>query len=157
VNRVQRLGGLPGFLHRVRAVRHGDRPAPCYPSLAGDGAGIRSTMEERMRLQISRVGGALALGYMLAGGVAPAYAQSAAPASAALDPAKTIGENLARIQAAKKSVEVVLKGGKSYRGIVAATGSEAVLLTQIEGREFYDALIELDEIAAIELRVRGNP
>ena len=32
----------------------------------------------------------------------------------------------------------------------------AVVITQIEGREFFDALIQLDDISAIEVRARGE-
>ena len=55
-----------------------------------------------------------------------------------------------------REVELVLDNGKSYRGKLGGVGSETVLLTQIAGKEFYDVLIELDEVAAVELRVRGN-
>jgi hypothetical protein len=55
-----------------------------------------------------------------------------------------------------KDAEIVLTNGKSYRGKIGSVGSETVLVTQIAGKEFYDVLIELDEVAAVELRVRGN-
>lgn len=55
-----------------------------------------------------------------------------------------------------RDVELVLSNGKSYHGKLGGVGSETVLLTQIAGKEFYDVLIELDEVAAVELRVRGN-
>jgi len=55
-----------------------------------------------------------------------------------------------------RDVEVVLTNGKSYHGKIASVGTETVLLTQIAGKEFYDVLIELDSVAAVELRVRGN-
>lgn len=55
-----------------------------------------------------------------------------------------------------RDVELVLGNGKSYRGKLGAVGSETVLLTQIVGKEFYDVLIDLKSVAAIELRARGN-
>jgi hypothetical protein len=55
-----------------------------------------------------------------------------------------------------RDVEIVLSNGKSYRGKLATVGNDTVLLTQITGKEFYDVLIVLDEIAAVELRVRGS-
>jgi hypothetical protein len=55
-----------------------------------------------------------------------------------------------------REVELVLDNGKSYRGKLGGVGSETVLLTQIAGKEFYDVLIDLDHVAAVELRVRGN-
>ena len=55
-----------------------------------------------------------------------------------------------------RDVELVLANGKSYRGKLGAVGTETVLLTQIAGKEFSDVLIDLDAVAAVELRVRGN-
>ena len=55
-----------------------------------------------------------------------------------------------------REVELVLSNGKSYRGKLGSVGNETVLLTQIAGKEFYDVLIVLGEVAAVELRVRGN-
>src|SRR5215212_555831 len=66
----------------------------------------------------------------------------------------TMRDALGRL--AGKDVEVVLGNGKSYRGKIGSVGNETVLVTQIAGKEFYDVLIELDDVAAVELRVRGN-
>ena len=55
-----------------------------------------------------------------------------------------------------REVELVLASGKSYRGKLGAVGNDTVLLTQITGKEFYDVLIDLKTITAIELRARGN-
>jgi hypothetical protein len=55
-----------------------------------------------------------------------------------------------------RDVELVLANGKSYRGKLGTVGTATVILTQIAGKEFYDVLIALDEIAAVELRVRNN-
>jgi hypothetical protein len=55
-----------------------------------------------------------------------------------------------------RDVELVLDNGKSYRGKLGAIGNATVVLTQIAGKDFYDVLIVLDEIAAVEMRVRGN-
>lgn len=57
---------------------------------------------------------------------------------------------------AGRDVEIVLANGKSYRGKLGTVGKDTVLLTQIAGKEFYDVLIDLDAVAAVELRVRGN-
>jgi hypothetical protein len=55
-----------------------------------------------------------------------------------------------------RDVELVLANGKSYRGKLGSVGTDTVLLTNLVGKEFYDVLIDLDEVAAVELRVRGN-
>ena len=54
----------------------------------------------------------------------------------------------------KQVVTVVLSNGKEYRGRVAAVADDALLLTGIAGREFFDALIDTDEIVAIEAQAR---
>ncbi len=71
-----------------------------------------------------------------------------------LSTAGTMRDALGKL--AGKDVEVVLGNGKSYRGKIGTVGNETVLVTQIAGKEFYDVLIELDEVAAVEMRVRGN-
>jgi hypothetical protein len=58
--------------------------------------------------------------------------------------------------AAKKPVTVVLKGGHSYSGKVGQVGDHHVLLSELSGKEFFDALVAIDEIAAIEVRVRDR-
>jgi hypothetical protein len=55
-----------------------------------------------------------------------------------------------------REVELVLANGKSYRGKLGAVGNATVLLTQIAGKELSDVLIDLDDVSAVELRVRGN-
>ena len=82
----------------------------------------------------------------------------AAPA-AADDPtwskAGTLRDALLKIGEGRP-IELVLTNGKVYKGKLGAVGSETVLVSEIAGKEFYDALIELDDVSAIELRVRGN-
>ena len=91
------------------------------------------------------VGAALLLG---TGQYLPA--QDAQPG---LSASGTIGEALAKL-AKGREVEIVLGDGKSYRGKIAEVGTQTVLLTQIAGKEFYDVLVNLDAIAAVEVRAR---
>jgi hypothetical protein len=53
-----------------------------------------------------------------------------------------------------RDVELVLANGKSYRGKLGTVGADTVLVTNLVGKEFYDVLIKLDDVAAVELRVR---
>lgn len=53
-----------------------------------------------------------------------------------------------------REVEIVVADGKSYRGKIAEVGMQSVLLTQIAGKEFYDVLLNVDAIAAVEVRAR---
>ena len=73
-----------------------------------------------------------------------------------LEPAQSIRDNLRRLAQKGKRVELLLKNGKSYKGKLGSVGDHAVVVTEIEGREFFDALLLLDEIAAIEVRVRDR-
>ena len=107
---------------------------------------------------MKRIAVAAVLVGWLGGTLVPAPTASAqtAAAPASLDPTHTLHDNLSRLAAEKQGVELTLRGGKSLRGRVGKVGDHAVLLTELEGKEFYDAWIALDEIAAVELRVRGN-
>ena len=96
---------------------------------------------------------AIAAGTMLLLCVLPAGAQPEGD-KAILNPTHTVADNLSRLSASAKSVELVLKNGKSYKGKLGSVGDHAVVVTQIEGREFFDALVLTDEIAAIEVRAR---
>ena len=81
---------------------------------------------------------------------------SSAEEQSVFDATHTMRDNLKQLQASGKAAELVLKNGKSYAGKLATVGDNAVVVTEISGREFYDALILIDEIAAIEARVRGR-
>ena len=72
------------------------------------------------------------------------------------DATHSVRDNLKQLQSAGKAVDLVLRNGKSYGGKLGSVGDNAVVLTEITGREFYDALIVIEEIAAIEMRVRGR-
>lgn len=100
--------------------------------------------------QITRAA-VLAAAFALGAG-ATVHAQSApTPLSAAGDmraALRRLGEG--------RDVEIVLANGKSYRGQLGAVGEDTVLLTRIAGKELYDVLIDLDEVTAVELRVRSN-
>jgi hypothetical protein len=86
------------------------------------------------------------------GAAASAHAQDAKPG---LSTAGDVRDALGKLGEGR-DVEIVLANGKSYRGKLGTVGGKTVLLTQIAGKEFYDVLIDLDEVAAVELRVRGN-
>lgn len=98
-------------------------------------------MRRRARTTIAR--GTLALGLL----AASAYAEDVAtfPAGGVADALK------ARIG---KTATVVLRSGKEYGGTVGEVRDHAVVLRNLAGREFSDALIVLDDIAAVELRNR---
>ena len=53
-----------------------------------------------------------------------------------------------------KPVTLLLDSGKEYSGTVAEVRGEGVVLKGLGGKEFYDALIRLDDVSAIEIRNR---
>ena len=104
---------------------------------------------KRTRLAVGLLAATLALS---AGSVAIAEESAAKPG---LSTQGSLRDALTRLGEGR-DVELVLNNGKSYRGKLGTVGSDTVLLTQIAGKDFYDVLIVLDEIAAVELRVRGS-
>lgn len=55
---------------------------------------------------------------------------------------------------AGKAVTLLLRSGKEYGGTVGEVRSQSVILKSISGKEFYDAIVRLDDISAVEIRNR---
>jgi hypothetical protein len=55
-----------------------------------------------------------------------------------------------------KRVGLVLTTGPELTGIVADVGDQVVHLSQLGGREFFDAVVSLDRISAVVVRARGQ-
>ena len=53
-----------------------------------------------------------------------------------------------------KQVSVTLDSGKVFVGFVKEVGNHLVHLEKLDGKEFYDALIRIDSISAIDARFR---
>ena len=81
---------------------------------------------------------------------------TAALAQSPLNAAIGMRDNLRVFAEAKKPVTVVLKGGQTYTARIGAVGDHQVVLSELSGKEFYDALVQIDEIAAIEVRARDH-
>lgn len=79
---------------------------------------------------------------------------AAASAESPFNASKSMRENLKTLAGAQKAVTVVLGNGKEYRAHIAQVGDNELLLTGIAGREFFDVLIDLDEIVAVEAQAR---
>lgn len=75
-------------------------------------------------------------------------------AQSPLDAAGSLRDNLKAIHESGKGVVVVLKNGDKYTARVAAVGDRAVVLTEPQGKEFFDVYVPYDEIAALEARAR---
>ena len=64
----------------------------------------------------------------------------------------TLADNLTTFKG--KTVTVILKSGQSMTGIVKEVKNNLLHLEKISQKEFYDALITIGHISAIEARVR---
>lgn len=53
-----------------------------------------------------------------------------------------------------KRITIKLKSGESITGSVKAIGTHLVHIEKLDGKDFYDALIIIDDISAIETRFR---
>ncbi|MFK5892803.1 MAG: hypothetical protein QM504_06250 [Pseudomonadota bacterium] len=53
-----------------------------------------------------------------------------------------------------KKVLIILDGGKSLTGIVKSVGQHLVHIEKIERKEFFDSLIRIEKIQAIEVQFR---
>lgn len=55
-----------------------------------------------------------------------------------------------------KTATVVLESGTELTGTVSKLDDGAVRLTELSGKEFYDAVVDLDDISAVVMRVRSQ-
>ena len=55
-----------------------------------------------------------------------------------------------------KRVALVLTTGPELTGTVTAVGDQVVHLSQLGGREFFDAVVSLDRVNAVVVRVRSQ-
>lgn len=82
-----------------------------------------------------------------------------APVLAAEEPALQVSQvDTVRAVLAKHTgerVTVKLDSGEELSGKVQSVGDHVAHLSELSGKEFYDAVIDLDEIAAVIIRVRG--
>ncbi|MFC1885007.1 DUF6897 domain-containing protein [Thermodesulfobacteriota bacterium] len=80
-------------------------------------------------------------------------ARSATPVEGAkFDTSFSLADNLKMYMG--KNIIVHLKSGKSFQGLVKAIGNNMLHLEKLTGKDFYDALIRIDEISAIEAKFR---
>jgi hypothetical protein len=53
-------------------------------------------------------------------------------------------------------VSVHMRSGQTFAGKVAGVGDHHVVLAELAEREFYDAVLRIEDISAIEVRARGR-
>jgi hypothetical protein len=68
------------------------------------------------------------------------------------DTSLSMAENLKAY--AGKDVTLHIRSGKTIQGYVKSVGNGLVHVEKIAGRDFYDALIRIEEISAIEIKFR---
>jgi len=64
----------------------------------------------------------------------------------------SVKDNLKNYQG--KDVVIYLHSGKNFQGHVKAIGDHLIHLEKIAGKDFYDALIRIEDITAIEAKFR---
>ena len=80
----------------------------------------------------------------------PAHAQDAKLAIGNADTMRSVLER----QVGKRVGLVLNTGGAELAGVVVAVGDKVVHISQLTGREFSDAIVSLDGILAVVIRVR---
>ncbi|MCX5859644.1 MAG: hypothetical protein NT056_07075 [Proteobacteria bacterium] len=64
----------------------------------------------------------------------------------------TLADNLTALKG--KTVTVTISAGQSMSGTVKDVKNNLLHLEKLVGKEFYDALVVIEDISAVELRVR---
>ena len=55
---------------------------------------------------------------------------------------------------AGKDVYINLRSGKTYQGLLKSVGDHLIHIEKIAGKEYFDALIRIEDISAIEVKFR---
>ena len=99
-----------------------------------------------------RLTGSLVLVALVVASYLPgAYAQDTKLDVRSADTVKSVLE-----RQAGKRVSVVLNTGQELSGVVSSVGDKVVHLSELSGREFFDAVVSLEHIRAVVLRVRAR-
>jgi hypothetical protein len=94
----------------------------------------------------------LAIGGMLA--LTTSSAMLAEDQSLTVQGNQVLRDNLQKKVGAKVTLQ--LRGGQEISGKVMEVGETAVHLSELTGKEFYDAVVRLDYISALVVRVRDK-
>ena len=63
-------------------------------------------------------------------------------------------DTLKQAEAEKVKVTLRLRSGDALTGLIGAVADHHLVLTYLVGREFFDALVRIDDISAVEVQVR---
>lgn len=53
-------------------------------------------------------------------------------------------------------VTISLIGGGELQGVVSRVGTTALYLTELTGKEFFDAVVRLDHVSAVTVKMRNK-
>lgn len=83
-----------------------------------------------------------------------AVAKSPAPAEGVrFDVSYSMKDNLKSLVG--KDVYLHLRSGKTLQGYMKSVGDFLVHLEKLAGRDFFDALVKMEDISAVEVKFRG--
>jgi hypothetical protein len=63
-------------------------------------------------------------------------------------------DTLRQAQQEKAKITVYLESGATFIGYVADAHDHHFIMTELQGREFFDAVIRIQDVSAIEARAR---
>jgi len=110
-------------------------------------------MTRLSRMAAGTTSALLLVSVMFFAGAAGAEGKKASPVEgAAFDTSFTLKDNLKTFIG--KDVYVHLRSGKTLQGHVKSVGDHFLHLEKLAGKDFYDALVRIDDISAIEARFR---
>ena len=105
---------------------------------------------------IGLVGPMVALVFFVALLALPATAVAGAKVAAVEGMAYNVGaslqDNLKSLVG--KKVYVTLDSGKSFGGVVKEVGNNFVHLEKLDGKDFFDALIRIEDVSAVDAKFR---
>lgn len=89
---------------------------------------------------------------LIFGGIPVSTTSAAAQTDAAFNVNSSMADNLAALKG--KSVTLHLASGQTLTGVVNDVKGNLLHLVKINQREFFDALVAIDRISAVETKVR---
>lgn len=101
-----------------------------------------------------RLSGAVAVLTLVVASYVPLTAALAQDTKLEVRSADTVKSVLERMVG--KRVSVVLTTGPELSGVVTSVGDKVVLLSDLTGREFFDGIVNIDQIGAIIVRTRSR-
>jgi hypothetical protein len=81
------------------------------------------------------------------------FAETVAVQGMSYNVAASLKDNLNSLTG--KEVFISLRSGKTYQGRVKSVGDHFIHFEKIAGKDFYDALIRMEDISAVEAKFRG--